>query len=221
VRLLVVEDNPSLAATLAQGLTEDGHQVEHTASGHAAVAAASTGVLDAIVLDLGLPDLDGLEVLRRIRGAGAPVPILVLTARDAIASRIEALDAGADDYLVKPFAFAELIARLRALARRAAGPRWAPLTVGALVVGDDLSCTIDGRRVELSPRQHALLAYLVRRRGEVVTRPDLLRDVFGYGFDPGTNLIDVHLVHLRRKLGPGPVRIETIRGLGIRLELDP
>jgi len=220
VKLLLVEDSVSLAATLVLGLTEDGHQVEQVATGAAALTVAARREIDAIVLDLGLPDLDGVDVIERLRATGDRVPVLVLTARDAVASRIAALDAGADDYLGKPFAFGELLARLRALARRAAGPRRASLTVGALVVADDLSCTVAGRRVELSPRQHALLAYLTRRRGEVVTRPEILREVFGYGFDPGTNLLDVHLNHLRRKLGAGPVRIETIRSVGIRLEVE-
>jgi len=220
MKLLVVEDSAALAGAIRQGLTEDGHDVAVTASGVDAAAIAIRGELDAVVLDLGLPDLDGIDVLRRVRAAGVHVPILVLTARDAVTSRVEALDAGADDYLVKPFAFSELIARLRALGRRAAGPRWAPLAAGPMAIGDDLTVTIGGRRIELSPRQHALLAYLARRRGEVVSRTDLLHDVFGYGFDPGTNLIDVHLTHLRRRLGIGPVRIETIRGAGIRLEVD-
>ena len=219
MKVLVVEDSTGLAEALRQGLSEDGHDVEVTASGVSAAATAIRGGLDAVVLDLGLPDLDGIEVLRQIRAAGVHVPVLVLTARDAVDSRVLALDAGADDYLVKPFAFAELLARIRARGRRAAGPRWAPLTSGEVSVGDDLSVTIGARRILLPPRQHALLGYLLRRRGEVVSRADLLRDVFGYSFDPGTNLIDVHLTHLRRKLGPGPITIETIRGAGIRLEV--
>ena len=220
MRVLLVEDNPRLAATVAQGLGEDGHHVDVLDSGRAAVAAARRAEHDVVVLDLGLPDLDGVDVLRQVRASAVQVPVLVLTARDAIDSRVLALDAGADDYLVKPFAFEEMLARLRALARRAAAPRWTPLAVGDLVIGDDLSCTLDGRRVALSPREHGLLVYLLRRRGEVVTRADVLREVFGYGFDPGTNVIDVHLKHLRRKLGTGVVHIDTIRGVGFRLELD-
>jgi DNA-binding response OmpR family regulator len=220
LKILLVEDSRALAEALRKGLVEEGHDVAVTASGEEAIAVATRGDLDVVVLDLGLPDVDGVDVLRRIRGAGIHVPVLVMTARDAVTSRVDALDAGADDYLVKPCAFAELVARLRALSRRAAGPRWSPLTAGVIALGDDLSVMIGDRRIELSPRQHAMLAYLVRRRGEVVTRAELLRDVFGYGFDPGTNLIDVHLTHLRRRLGAGPIRIETIRGAGIRLEVD-
>jgi DNA-binding response OmpR family regulator len=220
VRVLVVEDSAVLANALRRGLRDDGHDVAVTALGTEAIAIAIGGALDTIVLDLGLPDIDGVSVVHSIRAAGVYVPILVLTARDAVTSRIEALDAGADDYQIKPFVFAELLARLRALGRRAAGPRWAPLSARGLVIGDDLVATVHGRRIDLTPRQRALLGYLVRRRGEVVPRAEVLRDVFGYAFDPGTNVIDVHLTHLRKKLGKGPVRIETIRGAGIRLEVD-
>jgi DNA-binding response OmpR family regulator len=145
------------------------------------------------------------------------VPILVLTARDAIEARVAALDAGADDYLVKPFAFAELVARIAALARRAAGPRWAPVSDVPLTLRDDLMVESGSRTAALSPREYALLGCLLRRRGEVVTRAEILRDAFGYEFDPGTNVIDVHLNHLRKKLAGFPVAIETVRGAGIRL----
>ena len=170
-----------------------------------------------MVLDLGLPDRDGLEVLRELRDARINVPILVLTARDAVDARVAALDAGADDYLVKPFAFAELVARIAALARRAAGPRWAPATDMPLTMRDDLVIESGDRTVALSPREYALFGCLLRRRGEVVARAEILRDAFGYEFDPGTNVIDVHLNHLRKKLQGFPVAIETVRGAGIRL----
>jgi DNA-binding response OmpR family regulator len=220
VRILLVEDNARLAATLVQGLGEEGLAVEHAATAAAGLARLATpDDLDAVVLDLGLPDLDGGEVLARLRGAGARLPVLVLTARDAVASRVAALDAGADDYLVKPFAFDELVARLRALARRASGPRWAPLVGGVLSLDDELGVRAGERRVVLSPREHALVGYLLRRRGEVVPRADILREVFGYGHDPGTNVIDVHLAHVRRKLAGLPVAIVTIRGAGVRLEV--
>jgi two-component system OmpR family response regulator len=219
MRVLLVEDNRRLVDSLVQGLAEEQIAVDSALRGAEAIDLAARGDADAVLLDLGLPDLDGLEVLRRVRAAGIHVPILVLTARDAVESRTAALDAGADDYLIKPFAFAELLARLRALVRRAAGPRWAPLDAGGVAVADDLTVRAGGRTIALSPREHALLAYLLRRRGEVVARADILRDVFGYGFDPGTNLVDVHLAHLRKKLTGTPVAIETIRGAGIRLEV--
>jgi DNA-binding response OmpR family regulator len=142
-------------------------------------------------------------------------PILVLTARDAIESRVTALDRGADDYLVKPFAFAELLARLRALLRRAAAPRWAPLACGEIALDPD-RLTVRGAAVALSPRERALFEVLLRRRDEVVPRAEILREVFGYAFDPGTNLIDVHVAHLRRKLPADAGKIETVRGVGYR-----
>lgn len=221
MRLLLVEDNPRLVESLAAGLREEGCDVDVATTGAAALARLARDDLDVVVLDLGLPDLDGTEVLARLRDRGSRCPVLVLTARDAVAARVAALDAGADDYLLKPFAFDELLARVRAIVRRASGPRWAPLVEGALAIDDDLGVRTGARRVVLSPREHALLAYLVRRRGEVVARGDILRDVFGYVADPGTNVIDVHLAHLRRKLQGFPLAVTTIRGAGFRLELTP
>ena len=221
MRLLLVEDNPRLVESLAAGLREEGCAVEVAATGAAALERLARDDLDVVLLDLGLPDLDGTHVLADLRGRGSRCPVLVLTARDAVASRVAALDAGADDYLIKPFAFDELVARLRALVRRASGPRWAPLVEGAIAIDDDLGVRSGERRVVLSPREHALLGYLVRRRGEVVARADILRDVFGYAGDPGTNVIDVHLAHLRRKLQGFPLTVATIRGAGFRLEVTP
>ena len=216
--LLVVEDNVVLSASLAKGLREDGFDVEVIATGQAALARVERPDVDAMVLDLGLPDLDGLEVLRTTRRLGIHAPILVLTARDAVRSRVDALDLGADDYLVKPFQYAELLARLRALLRRAAGPRWAPLSCNGLVYRDDeLAVLVIDTRVLLSPREHALLGYFLRRKGEVLGRADILLQVFGYHFEPGTNLVNVHVANLRRKLGSRAVCIETVRGIGYRL----
>jgi DNA-binding response OmpR family regulator len=171
-----------------------------------------------MILDLGLPDIDGVELLRTAREQGVIAPVLVLTARDAVSSRVHALENGADDYLIKPFAFEELVARLRALLRRAGAPRWAPVRFG------DLQLDITGRavhvgalRVALSPREHALLHHLMRRRNDVSSRREILSEVFGYEFDPGTNVIEVHIAHLRRKLAGSTSRIETVRGTGYRL----
>jgi DNA-binding response OmpR family regulator len=217
VRLVLVEDNRQLANTLNEGLTEDGFAVEVVETAAGAIDRGLRRDLDLMVLDLGLPDRDGLEVLRSLRGAGVHVPILVLTARDAVDARVAALDGGADDYLVKPFAYAELVARIGALTRRAGGPRWAPATDLPLRMRDDLVVESGGKSAALSPREYALLGCLVRRRGEVVSRAEILRDAFGYDFDPGTNVIDVHLTHLRKKLTGFPITIETVRGAGIRL----
>ncbi len=216
--VLIVEDNQRLAASLARGLGEEGFHVDTVARGRDAIERLEHADVDAIVLDLGLPDVDGLDVISVLRSGGRDAPILVLTARDSVASRVEALDRGADDYLVKPFAFEELLARLRALVRRAAAPRRAPLGVSGLTLEPDgLVAIAAGTRVTLSPREHALLVLLLRRRGEVLSRAEILRDAFGYDFDPGTNLLDVHLAHLRRKLQAAPVQIETVRGAGFRL----
>jgi DNA-binding response OmpR family regulator len=220
--LLLVEDNARIAATLVRGLGEDGFQVEHLPGGQAALARLGRGDVDALVLDLGLPDLDGLEVLTIARARGVLAPVLVLTARDAIESRVRALELGADDYLVKPFAYAELVARVRALIRRAAAPRWAPRSCENLVLlPDEPAATVDGQRVALSPREHALLELFLRRRGEPVARAELLKEVFGYHFDPGTNLVDVHVANLRRKLRGALVRLEAVRGVGYVLRAEP
>jgi DNA-binding response OmpR family regulator len=221
VRLVLVEDNIQLAHSVATGLGEDGYEVDTVDTAAKAIERGLRRDLDLMVLDLGLPDRDGIEVLRELRGARIHVPILVLTARDAVDSRVAALEAGADDYLVKPFAFAELVARISALVRRAGGPRWAPANELPVVMRDDLvveATTAAGViTASLSPREFALLGCLLRRPGEVVTRAEILREAFGYDFDPGTNVIDVHLTHLRKKLTGFPIVIETVRGAGIRI----
>ena len=217
MHIVLVEDNPQLAGTIRDGLAEDGYTVDVIDTAARAITRGMRRDLDLMILDLGLPDRDGLEVLKELRAARIHVPVLVLTARDAVDSRVAALDSGADDYLVKPFAFAELVARIGALTRRAGGPRWAPSNDVPLVMRDDLVVESADKSASLSPREYALLGCLVRRRGEVVTRAEILREAFGYEFDPGTNVIDVHLTHLRKKLQGFPVSIETVRGAGIRL----
>ena len=221
MRLVLVEDNAQLAGTLAEGLGEDGYAVEIVDTAAKAIERGMRRDMDLMILDLGLPDRDGFEVLKELRAARIHVPVLVLTARDAIESRVAALEAGADDYLVKPFAFAELVARIGALTRRAGGPRWAPANELPVVMRDDLVVEAGDKTAALSPREYALLGCLLRRPGEVVTRVEILREAFGYDFDPGTNVIDVHLTHLRKKLAGFPVAIETVRGAGIRLTVSP
>jgi DNA-binding response OmpR family regulator len=218
VTLLIVEDNTTLSASLAKGLTEDGYAVEAADTGDAALRRLGRSDVDAIVLDLGLPDIDGIVLLTQLRERGINAPVLVLTARDALSSRVAALEQGADDYLVKPFEYAELLARIRALLRRAAAPRWAPLSCNGLVLDPtELVIAIGADRVRLSPREHALLALFLRRKGELLRREDVLLQVFGYNFEPGTNLVNVHIANLRKKLRAGPVVIEAVRGVGYRL----
>jgi DNA-binding response OmpR family regulator len=218
VTLLIVEDNTTLSASLAKGLTEDGYAVETADTGDAAVRRLERSDIDAIVLDLGLPDIDGIDLLAQLRERGINAPVLVLTARDAVSSRVAALEQGADDYLVKPFEYAELLARIRALLRRAAAPRWAPLSCNGLVLDpSELVIAIGADRIRLSPREHALLALFLRRKGELLKREDVLLQVFGYNFEPGTNLVNVHIANLRKKLRAGPVVIEAVRGVGYRL----
>jgi DNA-binding response OmpR family regulator len=220
VSLLLIEDNERLAASLDKGLSEEGFVVEAIARGLTAKDRLRQGEVDLVVLDLGLPDVDGMEVLADARSCGLAIPILVLTARDSVDDRVQALDRGADDYLVKPFAFAELLARVRALLRRAAAtpPRSAKIECGDIVLSPrERAVRVRGAPVDLTPKQYAILELLLRRRDEVVTRADILRDVFDYHFDPGTNLIDVHVGQLRRRLAGSVVTIDTVRGVGFRL----
>lgn len=214
--ILVVEDEARLAASLVKGLSEEGFTVVAVGTAGLALARAAAGGLRAIVLDLGLPDRDGQHVIAELR-RGSDVPILVLTARDAVDQRVQALDGGADDYLIKPFAFEELLARLRATLRRAEPTPRQRFRVGnvELMTGEPL-VKIGTRSVMFSPRERALLEILVARVGEVVSRRDILRDAFGYDFDPGTNIVEVHMGHVRRKLAGAEVQIETIRRFGYR-----
>lgn len=217
--ILVVEDETRLAASLVKGLIEEGFAASSVGTAGEALARAAAGGLRAIVLDLGLPDRDGqhlIQVLRRERD----VPILVLTARDAIEERVRALDSGADDYLVKPFAFAELVARLRATLRRAEPGATRSLRAGdvELKTGEPL-VTVGREVVVFSPRERALLELLVLRLGQVVPRREILREAFGYDFDPGTNVVDVHMSHVRRKLAGSQLKIETVRNFGYRAKV--
>lgn len=201
MRILLVEDEPDAARMLAKGLREQAHAVDIASDGQAALEMAYVNDYDLIILDVMLPGKDGVEVCRELRAAGYEVPVLMLTARDAVEDRIEGLDAGADDYLVKPFDFHELLARVRALSRR--GPALRPETI------DIADMTIDtrarqvwraGAAVELTAKEYALLEYLARRRGEVVSRSDIAEHVWDERFDPFSNLIEVYVQRLRRKI---------------------
>jgi len=223
VHLLVVEDDPRLGRLLTRMLTADLHVVDLATDGLEAVEllAANPG-FEAVILDVGLPGIDGFEVARRVRAAGSTVPILMLTARDSLTDRVDGLDAGADDYLVKPFAYEELVARLRAIFRRVAGA--ATDTGSRLVVGpialDEArrSVTVDGDPVDLSPREFALLECLLRHPGHTLTRDQLLDLAWPFGVAVTHNTVDAFITFLRRKLGPvGAARIQTVRGVGYRM----
>ena len=221
MHLLIVEDDPRLGKALKRLLEDDRHLVELTASGEEAVEVAeSANGLDAVILDIGLPDISGIEVAQRMRRGGLPLPILMLTARDAIGDRVAGLDAGADDYLVKPFAYEELAARLRALDRRA-GSRAQDrpvLRVGAIELDESLrSVSVDGRAVELSPREFTLLECLLRHPGQVLSRDQLLDAAWPYGEFLTHNTVDTYVHYLRQKLGTAARQITTVRGVGYRL----
>jgi DNA-binding response OmpR family regulator len=216
VKLLVVEDEERVASFLAKGLRAHGYSVEWVSTGREALERAIHPDIALMILDLGLPDLDGLEVLDGLRARGATVPVLVLSARGRVNDRVKGLNLGADDYLAKPFAFEELLARVRANLR----PR-ADVSPGVFIFGGirvdvpQREVTVDGRTVNLSAREFSLLQAFIGHPRQVLSRQELLSMVWGMNFDPGTNLVDVYVGYLRRKLGE-PV-IETVRGEGYRL----
>lgn len=216
--VVLIEDNARLVTSLERGLSEDGFEVLAAHDGATGLKQLLGGNPAAVILDIGLPDVDGLSLLREARERGLWAPVLLLTARDPVEARVEGLEAGADDYLVKPFAYPELLARLRALVRRAQRP-WQKLAAFAdlSLSSDGLGVFVGGKLVLLSPRERALLELLLSKRGEVLGRLQILEDVFGYDFDPGTNVIDVHVAHLRRKLGDSASLVQTVRGSGYRL----
>jgi two-component system, OmpR family, response regulator len=217
MRLLIAEDDVKLSTALARGLRGEGYAVDVAATGDEALFQARTYDYDAVILDLMMPGLDGMTVCRAMREGGCWSPVLMLTARDGVKDRIGGLDAGADDYLVKPFDFGELVARLRALLRRGAPERPPVLSAGDLEV-DPATRTVtrDGRRVELTAREFAVLEFLVRHAGEVVTRAELLDHVWDQNYEGSTNVVDVYVGYLRRKLeNPfGRPLIRTVRGAG-------
>jgi two-component system OmpR family response regulator len=217
MRLLLAEDDAKLSGALARGLRAEGYAVDVATTGDDALLQARVYDYDAVVLDVMLPGPDGLTVCRALRDAGRWAPVLMLTARDGVTDRIRGLDAGADDYLVKPFDFGELVARLRALLRRGAPERPAVLTVGDLEL-DPAAHTVSraGRPVGLTAREFAVLEVLVRHAGEVVRRTDILEHVWDRNYEGSTNVVDVYVGYLRRKLEEpfGRPLIRTVRGAG-------
>jgi DNA-binding response OmpR family regulator len=216
MRVLVIEDEDRIASFLAKGLRAAGYAVDRAATGAEGIELGRSPHVDLIVLDLGLPDIDGSEVLRELRTAEVRTPVIILSARGDIDDRVAGLNLGADDYLAKPFAFDELLARVRARLRRVGDE--AGTTVRAGDVELDLltrRAAIGNRTVELTGREFALLETLLRHPNQVLSREQLLSRVWGLSFDPGSNLVDVYVGYLRRKLGEGVV--ETVRGVGYRL----
>jgi DNA-binding response OmpR family regulator len=216
-RILVVEDEERIARFVERGLRAAGHAVEVAADGRSALHAVRLGAPDLVVLDLGLPGADGLEVLATIRGEGHRMPVIILTARDEVADKVLGFESGADDYVTKPFAFEELLVRVRARLRERGRPEVTELVHG------DLRLDLRTRRVrtpdlgehELSGREFALLEALMRHPGAVRSREELLDRVWGFDFDPGSNVVEVYIRYLRRKVGAA--RIHTVRGAGYRM----
>lgn len=226
MHMLVVEDDRSLADLVRRGLTQELHIVDVAHDGEEGLERAESGAYDALILDLMLPGLDGLNIARRLRAHDNRVPILMLTARDALHDRLRGFDAGADDYLSKPFAFEELLARLRAITRRAGGDAGAVSESDRLVVGDlvlDLrahEATRAGHLLELSPKEFALLEYLMRHPGQVMSRTLILERVWDYGFDSFANVVDATIRRLRKVVDEGydtPL-IHTVRGVGYKIK---
>jgi two-component system, OmpR family, response regulator len=224
VRLLLVEDDAKLARAVGRGLRHEGYAVDVVADGDAALAQAAVWDYDGIVLDVMLPNRDGFDVCRTLRERDCWAPILMLTARGQVGDRIRGLDLGADDYLAKPFDFGELLARLRALVRRAPAQRPARVQVGDLVVDPSThEVARAGVAVALTAREFAVLEYLARHAGEAVTRATLLDHVWDKNFEGSTNVVDVYVGYLRKKLEQPFDRslIRTIRGVGYALEAEP
>jgi DNA-binding response OmpR family regulator len=222
MRLLIVEDDPKISRFLVKGLREEQHLVDLVEDGVSGEAQALAEDYDAILLDVMLPGRDGFDVCRRLRHQGLDTPIMVLTARDGVPDRVTGLDAGADDYLVKPFAFDELLARLRALGRRGRGRQLtASLSYGPIVLDPrDHLVTVDGSPIGLTATEYRLLEYLLRRAESIVSRDQLAEHVWGGDYDPFSNVADVYIGYLRRKLQPFGADhfIRTVRGLGYMLK---
>lgn len=218
MKLLIVEDDALLQSGLAQALSAQGYAIDCASTAAESNAFLRSGQYSLIVLDLGLPDRDGATLLRQWRREGINVPVLILTARDALEDRVDGLDAGADDYLVKPFALVELQARVRALIRRFQGHSDNLLQQGDLTLNlSSQQVLLEERPLEITPKEFALLTRLLMRVGQNVHRETLQQDLYSWNDDPGSNTLEVHIHNLRRKLGKD--RIKTVRGVGYRLEV--
>ena len=223
MRILIAEDDRVLADGLLRALRGTGAAVDHVASGNEADAALVTNTeFDLLILDLGLPGMHGLEVLRKLRSRGSSLPVLILTAADSLDERVKGLDYGADDYMAKPFSLQELEARVRALLRRRMGAAGSSIKHGPLVYDQSgRIATIDGKMVELSARELGLLEVLLQRAGRMVSKDQLVERLCEWGEEVSNNAIEVYVHRLRKKIEKGPIRIATVRGLGYCLEKIP
>ncbi len=216
MRVLVVEDDSKIASFVVKGLKQEGFAVDHAPDGDTGLALATSTTYDVAIVDIMLPQLDGISLVKRLRAARRPVPVLFLSAKSSVDDRIKGLQAGGDDYLTKPFAFSELVARVQALIRRATqSPEATKLTAGDVtldLVTREVTC--GGRAVSLQPREFTLLAFLLRHVGRPVSKTMLLEHVWDYSFDPQTNVVDVVVSRLRSKIDPDHKRLETVRGVG-------
>jgi DNA-binding response OmpR family regulator len=221
MRVLIVEDDPAIVRFIERGLAAHGHQSISADNGQDGVLMAADESVDFVLLDIMLPGMDGQEVLRRIRARRPGLPVLMLTARDEVRDKVSALDGGADDYLTKPFDLEELLARMRALVRRADQPQASTIQIGDLKMDLRSHRVWRGEKlVDLSSREFALLEYFVRHQGQVLSRQQILSAVWDYAFDPGSNVVDVYVSYLRNKLDRRgePSLIATVRGAGYRFE---
>ncbi len=217
MRILVVEDEPTLSAQLAEGIRSAGYVADVAHTGLEGHFLGETEPYDAVVLDVGLPQMDGITVLKKWRAAGRTLPVLILTARDTWREKVAGIDAGADDYLTKPFHMEELLARLRALIRRAGGHASSELVCGQLTLDTRSSrASVDGTALSLTSHEFRVLAYLMHHAGEIVSRAELTEHIYAQDFDRDSNTVEVFIARLRKKLPAG--MIETVRGLGYRID---
>jgi two-component system, OmpR family, response regulator len=220
VRILVIEDEVQLAEQLSRALSDAGYAVDHAADGERGEFLGRTEGYDAVILDLGLPKMDGLTVLRQWRDAGLAMPVLVLTARGSWHEKVQGIDGGADDYVAKPFQIEEVLARLRALIRRSSGQVTPELRAGGVVLDPrGARVTVDGALVKLTSHEFRVLSYLMHHRGRIVSQSELTEHIYSQGFDRDSNTVEVFIARLRRKLGGS--FIETVRGMGYRIEAEP
>ncbi|HYN36860.1 MAG TPA: response regulator transcription factor [Actinomycetota bacterium] len=218
MRILVVEDEDRLRGLIVRALTEEGHVVDAAADGEEGAYLIKEVAFEAVVLDWMLPKLSGVDLCRQMRESDDWTPVIMLTARDALEDRVDGLDAGADDYLVKPFAFTELSARLRALGRRGSTPRPTILKAGSIALDPAThTATVGDELVDLTAKEFALLEHLLRHKGEVLSRASLIENVWDFAYDGGSNVVDVYIGYLRRKIREEGQRIESVRGIGYRL----